>query len=142
MVKKAQWEKTKLSNVCSIVAPMVNPQEPQYAMLPHIGNESIDKHSGLLLNYNLVEDDNLISSKYYFTENDVLYGKINPQFSKVTYPKFRGLCSADMYPLTCNSRIIPEYLKTVLLSTSFWKYTVSLSQRSGMPKVNRQEISN
>lgn len=142
MVKKAQWEKTKLSNVCSIVAPMVNPQESQYAMLPHIGNESIDKHSGLLLNYNLVEDDNLISSKYYFTEKDVLYGKINPQFSKVAYPKFKGLCSADMYPLTCNSRIIPEYLKAILLSTSFWKYTVSLSQRSGMPKVNRQEISN
>lgn len=137
---KAQWKRVKLGDVASINAPMVNPQDERYSMLPHIGNESIEKFSGHLLNYNRVIDDQLISGKYYFTDKDVLYGKINPQLSKVAFPQFCGLCSADMYPISCSSQIIPDYLKYVLLSRQFFKYTVSLSQRSGMPKVNRNEI--
>ena len=75
-----------------------------------------------------------------FNKNDILYGKINPQFGKVAYPGFKGLCSADIYPISCGPYIIPEFLKYVLLSYSFLKYTVALSQRSGMPKVNREEV--
>lgn len=134
------WVKVKLGDVCSISAPMVDPRDSEYAYLPHIGNENIEKHSGLLLSYNKVIDDNLISGKYLFDEGDILYGKINPQFGKVAYPGFRGLCSADIYPISCGPRIIPEFLKYVLLSYSFLKYTVALSQRSGMPKVNREEV--
>lgn len=135
-----QWPKVKLGDVCSIVAPMVDPRDEKYALLPHIGNESIEKHSGLILSYKRAIDDNLISGKYYFNESDVLYGKIRPELSKAAYPQFTGLCSADMYPISCGSRIIPQFLKYVLLSQSLRKYTVSLSQRSGMPKVNRQEL--
>ncbi len=135
------WRVVSFDDICTINAPMVNPQESQYAFLPHIGNESIDKHTGKLLSYNKVIDDNLISGKYYFTENDVLYGKINPQFGKVAFPQFEGLCSADMYPITCKDGIIPQYLKQVLLTYDFLQFTFSLSLRSGMPKVNRKELS-
>ena len=135
------WRVVSFDDICTINAPMVNPQESQYAFLPHIGNESIDKHTGKLLSYNKVIDDNLISGKYYFTENDVLYGKINPQFGKVAFPQFEGLCSADMYPITCKDGIIPQYLKQVLLTYDFLQFTISLSLRSGMPKVNRKELS-
>lgn len=135
------WKEVAFGDVCIINAPMVNPQESQYALLPHIGNESIDKHTGKLLSYNKVIDDNLISGKYYFTENDVLYGKINPQFGKVAFPQFAGLCSADMYPITCKEGIIPQYLKQVLLTYDFLQFSISLSLRSGMPKVNRKELS-
>ena len=51
------------------------------------------------LEYNLAKDDKLISSKYLFNEKSVIYGKINPHFAKVCYPKFVGLCSADAYPI-------------------------------------------
>ncbi len=132
------WKEVAFGDVCTINAPMVNPQEGQYALLPHIGNESIDKHTGKLLSYNKVIDDNLISGKYYFTENDVLYGKINPQFGKVAFPQFSGLCSADMYPITCKEDIIPQYLKQVLLTYDFLQFSISLSLRSGMPKVNEK----
>ena len=114
--EKRKWERVKLGEVCSITAPMVDPRNEKYALLPHIGNESIEKQSGLLLSYNRVIDDNLVSGKYFFTENDVLYGKIRPELSKAAFPHFSGLCSADMYPISCGNRIIPEYLKYTLLS--------------------------
>lgn len=62
------WVKVKLGDVCSISAPMVDPRDSEYAYLPHIGNENIEKHSGLLLSYNKVIDDNLISGKYLFNQ--------------------------------------------------------------------------
>ncbi len=135
------WEVKYLDEICEIKAPMVNPKSGKYNYLPHIGNENIEKFTGKLLAYKLVGDDALISGKYYFTSSDVLYGKINPQFSKVAYPRFEGLCSADMYPLSSKEGIIPEYLKYSLLTKAFFDYTVSISTRSGMPKVNRAEIA-
>ena len=136
----SSWRTTKLDSVCSIQAPMVDPRNTEYSMLPHIGNESIEKFSGKLIHYNLVKDDHLISGKYLFTENEVLYGKINPQFAKATYPRFMGLCSADMYPIKCSNRLMPEYLLYILLSEHFTEFTISLSRRSGIPKVNREEM--
>ena len=135
------WEVKKLSDVSEIKAPMVNPMTRKYDFLPHIGNENIEKYTGKLLPYNLVGEDHLISGKYYFKSTDVLYGKINPQFSKVAFPEFEGLCSADMYPLSVKEGMIPLFLKYSLLTKSFYDYTVSSSTRSGMPKVNRNEIA-
>ena len=135
-----KWILTRFEKCCHIVAPLVDPKLEKYQYYPHIGNECIEKHTGKLIHYNFVKDDNLISSKYLFGKNDVLYGKINPQFGKVAFPKFIGLCSADMYPITCDSNVWPEFLKYVLLTKDFLDYTISLSMRSGMPKVNRDEL--
>ena len=136
-----QWKKVSFKDVCFIDAPMVNPQEAQYQLLPHIGNENIEKHTGRLLKFNTVRDDHLISGKYYFCETDVLYGKINPQFGKVAFPGFCGLCSADMYPIRCSAVLEPNFLKYILLTKDFTDYSVSVSMRSGMPKVNRNELA-
>lgn len=136
-----EWEKHSFYGVCDISARMVDPTQSEYENYPHIGNESIEKFSGRITHYNKVKEDQLISGKYIFTENDVLYGKINPQFAKATFPRFKGLCSADMYPITCKDQIIPEYLLYILLSSDFTSYTVSLSKRSGIPKVNRDELA-
>ena len=70
-----------------------------------------------------------------------MYGKINPHFAKAAFPQFDGLCSADMYPISCTEAILPEYLLYILLSSEFTNYTVSLSKRSGIPKVNREELA-
>lgn len=137
----AEWKIVKFGTVCKIIAPMVDPLCPEYAYLPHIGNECIEKNTGRLVHYRQVKEDNIISGKYYFTSNDVLYGKINPQFAKVAFPQFEGLCSADMYPISCTENMYPMFLKYVLLSYDFTSYTISVSMRSGMPKVNRLELA-
>jgi len=136
----AAWEPMKMSDLCYISSSPVNPQLQEYCNLPHIGNENIEKGTGMLLQYHTAKEDGLISGKYYFEETDVLYGKIRPHLMKACYPRFTGLCSADMYPLRCTNKTIPEYLLYVLLSEHFTRYTVSVSMRSGMPKINRAEL--
>ena len=88
----------------------------------------------------MVRDAKPISSKFHFTQNDVVYSKIRPELRKVAFPRSEGLCSADAYPLRPGHEILAEYLFEVLLSESFARQAVAKSGRTKMPKVNRHEL--
>ena len=71
----------------------------------------------------------------------VLYSKIRPYLMKVARPDFRGLCSADMYPLAPIPNVVTrDYLFHLLLSKQFTEYAIQGSARAGMPKVNREHL--
>lgn len=71
----------------------------KYANYPHIGIDCIEKNTGEIKNYRSVKDDNIISGKYIFTKQHIIYSKIRPNLNKVALPTFDGLCSADAYPI-------------------------------------------
>ena len=136
-----EWKIYKFYDVVIIKNGQVNPNDKKYRNLPHIGPGNIEKETGRLLEYNLAKEDKLISSKYLFSDNDIIYGKINPHFAKVCFPKFRGLCSADAYPITpIKEYLIPNFLLYLLLNKRFTKFATSVSMRTGMPKINRDEL--
>ena len=136
------WIIYKFYDLVTITNGQVNPNDMLYCNLPHIGPGNIEKNTGRLLQYNLAKDDKLISNKYLFDEKSVIYGKINPQFAKVCFPKFRGLCSADAYPLNpSNDKLNSAFLLYLLLNKNFTKFAISVSMRTGMPKINREELS-
>ena len=83
----------------------------------------------------------MISGKFHFYPGDIIYGKINPQLGKYFLSRFEGLCSADSYVLNSKNGIVQEYLYSILQTKNFYKYTVSVSMRSGMPKINRDELN-
>lgn len=135
------WEMVSFKGVCKIVSGQVDPKKEPYCNMPHIGNANIAKMTGKLLHYKTAKEDQQTSGKYLFNENHVLYGKINPQFAKVTFPKLKGLCSADIYPIeTDRNKLEPLYLKYLLLDSRFIQYAVSLSGRTGIPKINRGDL--
>jgi hypothetical protein len=58
-----------------------------------------------------------------------------------TLADFRGLCSADMYPLQLDaSRLSRDYAWWLLLSDHFTQYAEIASARARMPKVNRDQL--
>ena len=130
-----------LGEVIQIKRSLVNPAKEEFQHLPHINGEVIESKTGSLLKYNTVAEEKLISGKFLFENEDVLYNKIRPYLCKATMPRFRGLCSADMYPITPDTNhIIQEYLLWLLLSDKFTHYTVQCSTRARMPKLNREEL--
>ena len=136
-----EWKEKKFADCVQILSKLVDPKEKRYENLPHIGPGNIESSTGRLLKYNLVKNDNLISGKYLFGKKDVIYGKINPQLKKVVFPHFNGLCSADAYPLTAKeNEILPAFLFNYLLTDDFSAYTISVSMRTGMPKINREDL--
>ena len=138
---KDEWITYKFYDLVSIINGQVDPNKKEYCNLPHIGPGNIEKETGRLLEYNLAKDDKLISSKYLFNEKSVIYGKINPHFAKVCYPKFVGLCSADAYPINpIEEKLTSTFLLYLLLNPKFTKFATSVSMRTGMPKINRDEL--
>lgn len=136
------WEQRKWINTVDISTNMVDPKIGKYDNLPHIGPGNIESFSGRLYdNVKSVKDDNLISGKFHFNKGDVIYGKIRPQLGKYVFAPFEGLASADAYVLNAKNGLDQTFLFTLLQTQNFFKYSVSVSMRSGMPKINRNELN-
>ena len=88
-----------------------------YENYPHIGIDSIEKDTGRLSGYRTIIEDGVISGKYWFTPEHIIYSKIRPNLNKVALPDFDGLCSADSYPiLPIRGKCSREYLAHVMRS--------------------------
>ena len=112
-----------------------------YAEFPHIGIDSIEQNTGRLFGYRTVKEDDVKSGKYIFTPKHIIYSKIRPNLNKVATPDFEGLCSADSYPILANDSVTSkDFLVYLLRSDVFLRYIVPLSNRTGMPKVNREQV--
>ena len=138
--QKEGWEEKTLGDVCAITSLLVNPVEEQYKKLLHVGGANIISESGEFVDLKTADEEGLISGKFVFSNEDVLYNKIRPYLKKVARPDFSGLCSADMYPLRHNQSITRDYLYYVLVTKDFTDYAILNSSRAGMPKVNRQAV--
>jgi type I restriction enzyme S subunit len=84
----------------------------------------------------------LISGKYCFDAEDILYSKIRPGLNKVALPTFSGICSADIYPLRVDEQLVCRpFLGYVLRSQDFLAYAAKHSTRTNIPKINREALA-
>jgi type I restriction enzyme S subunit len=135
------WATTNLDEVADIGTQLVNPNDPNFLDLPHIGGEQIEKDTGRILSPRLVRDSDLRSSKFHFTSDHILYSKIRPYLNKVAYPRFNGVCSADIYPIRPkDGRVSHWYLIALLRSPAFLAYARIHSERLRMAKLNREQL--
>ena len=132
----------KLSQACSVVSGLVNPNDEPYCNYPHIGGANIESHTGKFVNVKLAKEENLISGKYPFDDTMILYSKIRPNLNKVALPSFKGICSADMYPLIPQNEFDKVFLKYILKQKVFLDYAISHSGRANIPKINREDLLN
>lgn len=131
-----------LGDVVTLDAPMVDPREEMYADLLHIGPDRIEKNTGRLLPALTAREEGLISKKFVFNDEYVLYSKIRPYLKKVAISNFTGLCSADMYPVKpIDGKTTKEFIWMLLLSDLFDSYIKSLAERANIPKLNRKELA-
>ncbi len=138
-----KWPRKKLGEVISISARIVDPKMPEHSNLPHVNGENIESGSGKLLYLHTAAEEKMTSGKYLFDKGCVLYSKLRPYLRKVTYADFKGLCSADMYPIETNKQYLdPQFLLWILLSEDFTKYANDESRRARMPKLNRDQLFN
>ena len=126
---------------CAIIDTKMVKDFDEYADYPHIGIDSIEKETGALSGYRTIKEDNVISGKYLFTPEHIIYSKIRPNLNKVAMPNFEGLCSADAYPILVKKHIATrEYLTYVMRSDFFVSYILAFSRRANMPKVNKEQV--
>jgi type I restriction enzyme S subunit len=138
-----QWDVAPFEDVCQISTEMVDPRVEPYCNYLHIGGDNIESVTGNLSELHTAKQDKLISTNFLFEPNHILFSKIRPKLRKVAYPRTRGLCSADIYPIS----IITENLNVFfflyfLRSREFTQIVEKLAEsRTNIPKVNREELA-
>ncbi|MPZ55608.1 MAG: restriction endonuclease subunit S [Rhizobiales bacterium] len=130
-----------LGEVCSISSKLVDPREPKFIDLPHLGAGNMASKTGELSGIKTAREEGLKSGKFLFDKTMVLYSKIRPYLMKACRPDFEGLCSADVYPLSPDpAQLDRNFLFHLLMSKDFTEFAIAGSDRAGMPKVNRDHL--
>ncbi|MGA5898091.1 type I restriction-modification system subunit M [Streptomyces venetus] len=136
-----EWLESQLLDLVTIASGQVDPRLPQYRDLPLIAPDHIESGTGQLLAVETAAEQGAISGKYLVEPGDVIYSKIRPYLRKAYLAEFKALCSADMYPLRPKAGVDGRFILNTLLSESFTNFAVSVSMRSGIPKINRAELA-
>ena len=135
------WQRVQLGSIVEIASGQVDPREPPYREILHVGGDNIQSHTGELSDLKTAAEQGLISGKYLFDERDILYSKIRPSLNKIVAPDFKGICSADIYPVRpIDGKACKNYLVHLLRSDDFLGYAASCSSRTNIPKINREAL--
>ena len=135
------WSKAKFGEITEIGNGQVDPKTEPYSSMIHIGPENVVSHTGQIINVKSCKESDFISGKYEFDENAIVYSKIRPNLNKVCKPNFKGVCSADMYPIWVKNDLAKDYLFQYMLGPQFNKVAIAMSMRTGMPKINRNDLN-
>jgi type I restriction enzyme, S subunit len=135
------WQVRPLLSTISIATGQVDPRDEPYKSMVLVAPDHVETMTGRLLELQTAEDQGAISGKYLFNSGDIIYSKIRPYLRKVILADFRGMCSADMYPLTPAKDVSSAFIFAVLLGHRFSQFAENVSARSGIPKINREELA-
>lgn len=135
------WDVRPLLTAVHIAKGQVDPKQEPYMSMVLVAPDHIERGTGRLLNKETAAEQKAISGKYVFERGDIVYSKIRPYLRKAVLVNFDGLCSADMYPLKPAVDVSGRFMLAIILGHRFSKYAESVSIRSGMPKINREELA-
>jgi restriction endonuclease S subunit len=117
------------------ILPKIHP-EKKYAF---IGLENIESNMGRLTNFSSKKGKEILSIKFLFEKEDVLYGKLRPYLNKVWCAEFDGICSTDIWVLKPKPSIIfPLILVTLLRSKIIVNKMTNLMVGANLPRVNSE----
>lgn len=130
-----------LLDLVAIKSGQVDPRTSAYRDLPLIAPDHLASGTGRLLKKETAAAQGAISGKYLVRPGDVIYSKIRPYLQKAYKCDFEALCSADMYPLSPRPGVDASFILHTILGRDFTNFATSVSARSGIPKINRAELS-
>ena len=135
------WSQKSFYDLAKITSGQVDPRKAPYSSMILVAPDHIRTGSGRIDQKLTAIQQGAISGKYLVQKGEVIYSKIRPNLQKLALADEDCLCSADMYPVAAKEGVSAHFLKYLMLSTSFTDFATSVSVRSGMPKINRQELA-
>lgn len=134
------WKTVTIDEVATIERSAVQPgairQGTAYLGLEHI------ESGGKILGAKPVDEGELASSKFKFTEHHVLYGKLRPYLAKISCPDFSGICSTDILPILPGPDLERRFLCHFLRQTSMVDYANSRATGANLPRLSPSALAN
>ncbi len=103
--------------------------------------DMVEAQSGKVLDYNIVEVDEVGNSTGAFDTSNVLYSKLRPYLNKVVIPERKGFATSELVPLKPNQKLLNrEYLAYMLRSDEFVTMITEKVAGAKMPRVSMNDF--
>jgi type I restriction enzyme S subunit len=123
-----------LGSVATIERKGVDP----YSVAPdtlYLGLEHIER-GGRIIGHDTVAGAQLASTKFQFSAEHVLFGKLRPNLGKVSRPNFAGVCSTDILPIRPGRDLDRNYLAHYLAQPSMVDFAASRTSGANLPRLS------
>jgi type I restriction enzyme, S subunit len=127
-----------LGDVASIVRTTIEPSDIREGTL-YIGLENITT-GGRFTGVTGLSPGEVTSTKFVFSESDVLFGKLRPYLAKVARPRFGGVCSTDILPIQPGPKLDRNYLAHFLLQPNIVALAAQHATGANLPRLSPKEL--
>lgn len=132
------WERKEFGTVVTKNVPKFDPSN-QNDVRKCVELEHLDQNSGILIDY--IYSNTQKSSKNVFKKGQVLFGKLRPYLRKYWMADFDGVCSSEIWVLSClNQSVSNEFLFYLIQSNNFLQ-VANVSSGSKMPRADWDYVS-
>lgn len=101
----------------------------------YLGLEHIER-GGRIIGRDTVGAAELASTKFVFSSEHVLFGKLRPNLGKVSRPDFAGVCSTDILPIRPGARLDRNYLAHYLSQPDLVALAASRTSGANLPRLS------
>ncbi|ORU94607.1 MAG: hypothetical protein A6F72_08955 [Cycloclasticus sp. symbiont of Poecilosclerida sp. N] len=134
------WDKVHLNKLCLFKKTSVIPENIIQGT-KYLALEDIEKETGRIINYQLVDERELKSNKFSFDEDTVLYGKLRPYLNKVALPSFKGICSTEIIPLKpLLSETNKYFIAQIMRWSGFVMFADERSSGANLPRISPKKV--
>lgn len=136
-MKMEEWKECKLSDICDYGKDRIE--------VSSLDNSNYISTENMLPNRAGVTTATTLPTGEYtpsFEIDDTLVSNIRPYFKKIWKATFSGGCSADVLVFKAKENVSKEYLYYVLADDEFFKYSMTTSKETKMPRGDKTSIMN
>jgi type I restriction enzyme S subunit len=134
----SEWTRKRLAEVATIEREVVTPDQIEPATL-YVGLEHIES-GGAIQQVAPVEKGDLSSSKFRFSRDHVLYGKLRPYLAKIALPNFNGICSTDILPILPTSGLDRRFLCYYLRQPRVVEMANAQATGANLPRISPRAL--
>ncbi|WP_332752320.1 restriction endonuclease subunit S [Hydrogenophaga sp.] len=135
----SKWKIVALAEVAEIERNSVQASAIRDGTL-YVGLENIQS-GGDFLNVREVDEGELASSKFAFSEEHLLFGKLRPYLAKIARPTFAGVCSTDILPIKPGSLLDRDYLSHFLRQPDMVDLANSRATGANLPRLSPRVLA-
>lgn len=99
--------------------------------------DKIESNTGVVLEYDFIEESELGGSVHKFTVDNVLFSKLRPNLNKVVVPDQNGYCTTELVPLHPLDILNRYYLAYYLRSPRYVNFLIG--KTGGAKNASRQD---
>lgn len=131
-------KRVRLGQIATISRDGVDPSnvdpETHYLGLEHI------ERGGRILGYETVASAGIKSTKFRFTPQHVLFGKLRPNLGKIARPRRAGVCSTDILPVLPGPELDRDFLFHYLSQPQIVAFAASQATGANLPRLSPKSL--